>query len=202
LFNRTITPERWIGKLRVGNHRWFGEVASTTASYGATVAAFAAGDGEMNVANYRQPAATLGYAASRSLQGGKRRQALVAARLAATLAVLALAEASPALAQRMVGGEAPEGQWSTASCSGHGRIEFGRCACDSYWKGAQCDTPEQPIDCGQHGKSHWGRCVCAAGWKGRTCRTAPSTCAHGSVANGKCVCDPGWSGGACDAAGH
>jgi hypothetical protein len=123
-------------------------------------------------------------------------------RLAAPAAVLALVLAPAALAQRMDGGLAPQSQWGAASCSGHGHTELGRCACDPRWSGAQCDTPEQPLDCGEHGKVSRGRCVCEPGWKGRTCQIANSTCTHGKLASGKCVCDPGWSGDACKTAAN
>ena len=125
-----------------------------------------------------------------------------AARLAASVAVLVLALAPPAPAQRMVGGIGPESQWGGAACSGHGHTDFGRCACDPRWTGADCATPEQPPDCGAHGLASRGRCLCEAGWKGRTCQTAQLTCAHGKPASGQCACDPGWSGAACEVADH
>ena len=95
-------------------------------------------------------------------------------------------------------GSLPSSQWTTGSCSGHGHTQIGRCFCDPYWTGAQCDRLEQPPDCGDHGTASNGRCVCERGWSGRGCGTAPPACAHGKLAHRKCVCDPGWSGGACD----
>lgn len=119
------------------------------------------------------------------------------ARLAASVALLALLLGPAAPAQTMIGGTAPPSQWNAAACSGHGHTDFGRCFCDPGWSGAQCGAPEKPLDCGDHGKDSNGWCVCEPGWKGRACQTAPLTCAHGKVAHGKCACDAGWSGDAC-----
>jgi hypothetical protein len=112
-------------------------------------------------------------------------------------AALALVMAPAALGQTARGG-GPPGQWTAGACSGHGQVEFNRCACDPGWSGSQCASEEPPPDCGDHGRALHGRCVCDSGWKGRTCRTAPLVCVHGKAAHGKCACDAGWSGGACD----
>jgi len=119
----------------------------------------------------------------------------------AALAISVIVSGTPPPGARAIQlpGSLPSNQWTAAPCSGHGSKQFGdRCVCDSYWTGAQCDTPEQPPDCGAHGKAADGRCVCDPGWKGRACQTAPPVCTHGKAEQGKCVCDPGWSGDACD----
>jgi len=115
------------------------------------------------------------------------------ARLAASVAVLALVLGPVAKAQPVGSGE-----WVSGPCSGHGYSDAGRCFCDPRWSGAACDTPDKPLDCGEHGAPAHGWCVCEPGWKGRACQIAPLHCTHGKVAHGKCVCDPGWSGDACN----
>jgi hypothetical protein len=119
----------------------------------------------------------------------------------AALAISLMAAGTPPPNARAIQlpGSLPSNQWTQAACGGHGRKEFGdRCTCDSYWTGANCDTPDQPPDCGAHGKAAGDRCVCDPGWRGDACQKAPLVCKHGQATHGKCACEPGWSGDACD----
>jgi len=142
-----------------------------------------------------------GILALRTLHRTRRPKSAVSAapgaRLAASLAVLALLVLGPAAVLAQPAGNGTPGQWNAAPCSGHGHTDFGRCFCDPGWSGAECGATEKPLDCGDHGKASNGWCACEPGWKGRACQIAPVACAHGKVTQGKCVCDQGWSGDAC-----
>ena len=124
------------------------------------------------------------------------------ARLAASIAVLAMVLGPAALAQPVGNGE--PGQWSAAACRralGPYRFRPLLLRRPELVDASQCDKPEKPLSCGDHGRSSNGWCVCETGWKGSACQIATLSCTHGKAAHGKCVCEPGWSGDTCNKKG-
>ena len=86
-------------------------------------------------------------------------------------------------------------------CGLHSHNYNGKCVCNGWWFGANCDSVDacRGIVCGLHQHCVNGTCVCDSGFTGGYCQyeiaCLNTTCGtHSQCLAGVCVCDSGWMG--------
>ncbi|XP_053400283.1 teneurin-m-like isoform X5 [Mercenaria mercenaria] len=90
----------------------------------------------------------------------------------------------------------------TKNCSGHGiyNVEEGKCECERFFTGKDCDTEKCRLEC-YHGYCHNQRCLCYDGWSGALCDQlkCDPRCdgVRGNCNNGTCQCLKGYNGKHC-----